>query len=252
MAKCTICDATLPDGAAYCAKCGAKVNRPGDVGPPPSSASSTPPASGAAPASQPSSPPSSSPAPDALAQFEAAANVPPERIRSHQAGGPRRTDTPEEQLWEGSYSPKAMAPAIVGIALLTIVIVVVWIIYRTSVVWWIPVAGIAAMWLLVGGQLAYRILSVRYRLTNQRFFHEKGILRRVVDRIEVIDMDDITYIQTILDRMLNIGTIKVTSSDRTHPELVLRGIEGVKDVAAKIDAARRSERIRRGLHIEQI
>lgn len=247
MAECTICDAQLPADAVYCAQCGAKVNRSGDLGPPPeakpvvgNSATTSP--FGAADATA-----------DAVAGFEATASVPPERIRTHQAGGPRRTDTPEEELWQGTYSPKAMAPALAGVALLTVVIVVVWIVYRGSITWqWLPLLGIVAMWLLIGGQLAYRMFSVRYRLTNQRFFHEKGILRRVVDRIEVIDMDDITYIQTILDRMLDIGTIKVTSSDRTHPELVLRGIDGVKSVAAKIDAARRAERIRRGLHIEQI
>jgi hypothetical protein len=242
VAKCTICDAALPDGAVYCAKCGAKVNRAGDLGPPP----------GPRPVVG-SPPPSDADGGTATAEFDAMANIPPDRIRTHQAGGPRRTDTPEEELWQGTYSPKAMAPALVGTALLTMIIVIVWIIYRESITWqWLPLAGIAAIWLLVGGQLAYRIFSVRYRLTNQRFFHEKGILRRVVDRIEVIDMDDITYIQTILDRMLNIGTIRVTSSDRTHPEIVLRGIDGVKDVAAKVDAARRAERIRRGLHIEQI
>jgi hypothetical protein len=196
---------------------------------------------------------SPAPAAESAAQFEASGNVPPDRVRHHQAGGPRRTDAPEEELWQGTYSPRAMAPALAGAALLTIAIIVAWIVYRESITWWwLPLAGIAVTWLLVGGQLAYRIFSVKYRLTNQRFFHEKGILRRVVDRIEVIDMDDITYIQTILDRMLNVGTIRVTSSDRTHPELVLRGIDGVKDVAAKIDAARRAERIRRGLHIEQI
>lgn len=251
VATCTICSADLPADAVYCAQCGAKVNRSGDLGPPPGSPPASRPPLGELPATSPN--PGTGLAADAAAMLEASASVPPERIRSHQAGGPRRTDTPEEELWQGSYSPKAMAPALAGIGLLTVVILVVWIVYRESITWhWLPLVGIAAMWLLVGGQLAYRIYSVRYRLTNQRFFHEKGILRRVVDRIEVIDMDDITYIQTILDRMLGIGTIKVTSTDRTHPELVLRGIDGVKDVAAKIDAARRAERIRRGLHIEQI
>jgi hypothetical protein len=239
VAKCTICDATLPEGAVYCAKCGGKVNRSGDLGPPP----------GAKPLV--GSPPAASASDNS--GVDAMAHVPPDAIRTHQAGGPRRTDAPEEELWQGTFSPKAMAPALFGTALLTIIIVAVWIIYRESITWWwLPLVGIAAIWLLIGGQLSYRIFSVRYRLTNQRFFHEKGILRRVVDRIEVIDMDDITYIQTILDRMLDVGTIRVTSSDRTHPELVLRGIDGVKSVAAKIDAARRAERIRRGLHIEQI
>ncbi len=231
MAKCTICDATLPEDAGYCAKCGAKVNRAGDIGPPP----------GAKPL---------------VGDSNAGAGEtegPPERVRTHQAGGPRRTDSPEEEVWQGTYSPKAMASGLVGGGLLTVIIIVAWIIFRESITWWwLPLVAILALWAMIGGQLAYRMFSVRYRLTNQRFFHEKGILLRVVDRIEVIDLDDITYIQGVLDRMLNIGTIKITSSDRTHPELVLRGIDNVKEVAAKVDAARRAERVRRGLHIEQI
>jgi len=37
--------------------------------------------------------------------------------------------------------------------------------------------------------LVYRRMGVHYRLTNLRFFHERGVLTRVTDRIEVIDMD---------------------------------------------------------------
>ena len=237
MAKCSICDVELPADAVYCSKCGMKVNRPGDLGPPPDAARNA--AGGGA----------SGEAADMVA---ADMDTPTERMRSFQAAGPRRTDSPEEELWQGTYSPKAMAGAIATSALLTVVIVAAWIVYREQVWWWLPLGVIVVMWAAAGGQLAYRMFSVRYRLTNQRFFHEKGILSRVTDRIEVIDMDDITFMQGILDRMFNTGTIKVTSSDRTHPELILLGIENVKDVAAKIDAARRQERIRRGLHIEQI
>ena len=50
--------------------------------------------------------------------------------------------------------------------------------------------------------------------------------------------------------MLNIGTIIVRSSDRTEPELRLRGIEHVNDVADLIDNTRRAERQRSGLHLE--
>ena len=65
-------------------------------------------------------------------------------------------------------------------------------------------------------------------------------------------MDDITYVQGIVDRIFGTGTIKVTSSDRTHPEVNLRGIDQVREVAALLDSARRQERLRRGVHIEAI
>jgi hypothetical protein len=74
----------------------------------------------------------------------------------------------------------------------------------------------------------------------------------VTDRIEVIDIDDVTYEQGLVQRMLGVGTIRIASSDRTHPELVLSGIDGVQQVADTIDDIRRKERRKRGLHIESI
>ncbi len=231
MAKCSICDVALPDDAAYCPKCGMKANRTGDLGPPPGG-------------------------PESVGASGGASNeIPSDRLSSLQAAASGRVDTPEEELWQGTYSPKAMATTFFGGVVLSIAATAG--VYRwigeglgTKLAW--SFGLMAVIWLVIGGRLLIRKWSVRYRLTNQRFFHEKGILSRVTDRIEVIDMDDITFVQGILDRMLNVGTIKVTSSDRTHPELTLVGIDDVKEVAAKFDNARRAERVRRGLHIEQI
>ena len=118
--------------------------------------------------------------------------------------------------------------------------------------WWCVLAVIVVVWLYQVVVLLRRRLGVHYRLTTQRFFHESGILIHTTDLIEVIDMDDITYRQTLIDRMMGVGTIRIASSDRSHPELFLPGIENVKQVAERFDNARRDERRRRGLHIEQI
>jgi membrane protein YdbS with pleckstrin-like domain len=111
---------------------------------------------------------------------------------------------------------------------------------------------ILLLWIALGLQLLYRKWSVRYQLTNQRFIHRRGILKQVTDRIETIDMDDITFEQGIVQRMMGVGTIRITSSDRTHPELRLIGIEDVQRIANLIDSARRKERVRRGIHIEAV
>jgi hypothetical protein len=52
--------------------------------------------------------------------------------------------------------------------------------------------------------------------------------------------------------MFGIGTVRITSSDQSHPELSLPGIENVQAVAGQIDDARRKERRRRGLYIESV
>lgn len=157
----------------------------------------------------------------------------------------------EQELWSGSYSAKAMVGTFVGAAILTFLGVFVatlagppgWVIFliAAALVW----AGLVLLYL-------YRRYTVHYRLTTYRFFHEIGLLSRVGNRVEVIDIDDVTVSQGLVERMFGVGTIHISSSDRTHPELVLPGIDDARQVADLVDGARRAERNRRGLHIESI
>lgn len=212
---CSQCQAAVDDGATFCPQCGARLS--GTAGP----AGGNPPEADAAPR---------------------------ERLVAAGAAATRRGG-PEVELWTGTYSAKAMIPAFVVAGLLSI-IVIVGSAFAAAVVIGIGVA--AALWLWAGLVLVYRRLSIKYRLTSQRFYHETGILRRVTNRLEVIEMDDISHEQGLIERMLGIGTIKVISSDRSHPELVLRGIENVKQVASILDDAMRSERRNRGLYVESM
>jgi membrane protein YdbS with pleckstrin-like domain len=158
---------------------------------------------------------------------------------------------PEEQLWSGRYSPKAMYGSLIGaavVSILAILGVLIW--WRSGAGFLTLFIGLIILWGIFGLTLLYRRANVSYRLTRYRLFHENGILGRTTSRLETIDIDDVTVQQTFADRMLNIGTIIVRSSDRTEPELRLRGIEHVNDVADLIDNTRRAERQRRGLHLE--
>lgn len=162
-----------------------------------------------------------------------------------------RRDDPEEKLWSGDYSAKDMYGSWIIAAVLSITALAVSGIFFLPAI--LPVIGVVALvWIGLLFRLMWRKWSVHYELTTQRFVHEKGILSRTTDRIEVIDIDDVTFTQSIFDRMFGVGTISITSSDRTHPTLVMDGIEDVKQVAELIDGARRKERMRRGIHIESI
>ena len=108
------------------------------------------------------------------------------------------------------------------------------------------------MWTGLVVRLLYLQLSRHYLLSNQRFVHERGLLCREIDRIESIDIDDVSYVQGPLERMLGVGTIRILSSDQSHPTLKLPGIENVQTVAALIDETRRQERRRRGLYVESV
>jgi membrane protein YdbS with pleckstrin-like domain len=118
--------------------------------------------------------------------------------------------------------------------------------------WFWALAANAAVWIALLLRLVYLQLSVHYRLTAQRFVHERGLLWRQQDRIETIDIDDVTVRQGPVQRMLGVGTVRIVSSDQSTPEFILIGIENVRQVATLIDDARRKERRKRGVHIESI
>ena len=114
--------------------------------------------------------------------------------------------------------------------------------------WVVPLAGIAVIWLLVAVRFAHKRLGIHYKLTNQMFYHQHGVLNRV----EAIDINDVTYVQGLLDRLVGVGKIRIASSDQTNGTLWVEGVENVQDVAKLIDKARRAERIRRGVSVESI
>lgn len=229
---CRSCGTEVDEAGVYCHKCGARLLTQDDAD------------AQAAPAPARDSGPAAEAPPDSLSPRE----------RFHEAAAARRStaDEPERDIWVGGYSAKDMVGTWTLYTLVAVGVAVLAFLFRSWLPWWIPTVVVVLLFLYGAGVLTYRRWSVRYRLTNKRFFHELGILKRVTDRIEVIDMDDITVEQTIVDRMFGVGTLKITSSDRTHPVLVLRGIDNVQQVAGEMDEVRLAERRRRGLHIESI
>lgn len=186
----------------------------------------------------------------ALADGPAVADDAPNGMQRVVAAARGRGASPaEEELWAGAYSAKAMAGTFMAAGALTVLAAVIGAATGTVLFF---VLGAAFVWAGLGLLYWYRRVTVRYRLTSYRFFHETGLLSRVVNRLEVIDIDDVTVRQGPIERMFAVGTIRITSSDKTHPELDLPGIDSAKQVADLVDGARRAERHRRGLHIESI
>jgi len=236
--RCQACGAEVIEQAIFCHKCGERLGFQGEQSPPSERQQAEPTAESAA-----------RKADDAPSEEGA---EPAERGRTVVTSHVIPEDEPEKELWQGAYSSRAMIGGWLTTSLLTIVLLVGGGWWNVKWLWTAVVFGILFSWLYLLLVLAYRRGSVRYFLTNQRFVHEKGFLRRVTDRIDVIAIDDITFTQGVLERLVGVGTIILISSDRTHPRLVMPGIESVKEVADTIDDARRSERRRRGLHIEQV
>ena len=163
-------------------------------------------------------------------------------------------DEQEDEMWKGRYSSKAMIGKWIMAALITIAMLVGVVMWGrdNGTLWLIWLCVTVVMWCGLWSFLKYRQWGCKYLLTTQRLIHEKGILKRITDRIEVIDIDDVTLEQGVIERFVGVGSVKVTSSDRSDPELWIVGIEDAKQVAGTIDDVRRRERRRRGLHIEAI
>ena len=162
-------------------------------------------------------------------------------------------DKPEEELWRGGYSSKAMIGSWVisgCVSLVFFLIGIFWV--RDFTFWLLLVLAMVLPWFYFLAVLAYRRMSVRYVLSTQRFLHERGFLRRVNDRIELLDVDDITFEQSLWERLVGFGTLRIASHDRTNPEIILPGIEDIKRVAGLFDDARLAERRRRGLRVDQV
>jgi len=159
----------------------------------------------------------------------------------------------ERLVWQGTYSWKGMIHEFLVAAAATFVLICAGAgMFRDATAWFYIVAFIGTTWLLLGGVLVFRKLNFRYMVTGQRLIPETGILYRILDRTEMIDVDDVRVEQGIIERIVNVGKIRLRTSDKTHPTIFFRGIYHVREVASTIDDARRRERMRRGLHIESV
>lgn len=219
---CQHCGAEIPPGAAFCPGCGERLAN-GPAG--------TMPDGQSAPAAN--SPPVSK-----------AEILQQKAVQLRHAG-----DVPEQELWRGAYSYKAMFGVAVAAGVATIVglIAMIWV---GTTIRLIILGAIVVLWLWLALTTLHRRIGIRYRLTNQRFFIEKGVLRRLTDRIEVIDVNDMEFAQDFFERFVGVGSITLATTEKSTPKVTLDGIEDVEHVFNLIDQARRAERNRRGLYIE--
>jgi membrane protein YdbS with pleckstrin-like domain len=222
--RCPVCDVEAPQGASFCQHCGAKLPI----------------------FDEPSTQAASADPPETVARAASSSSV--AATSSSRRRGP--VDVPEETLWEGSFSPKAMLGQAVAAAMATLILLVVAVAFASGIWRWLLLLGIVVLWLALAVRLAIRRLGIRYKLTTHMFYHQRGVLTRVTDRIELIEIHDVTYSQGILDRLVNVGSVLIESSDRTHGRFSLTGVENVESVAQTIDKARRGEQVRRGRRID--
>lgn len=93
----------------------------------------------------------------------------------------------------------------------------------------------------------YKAVSLKYRLTTQRLFVQRGLIAKHLEELELFRVKDVTVRQGILQRILGFGTITVLSTDDSNPQLVLIGINKPMDVKETIRNSFRAARKREGV-----
>lgn len=87
-------------------------------------------------------------------------------------------------------------------------------------------------WLLIPIFVAiWRFLLVkttRYELTTQRFRSSYGVISKKTDELELYRVKDTAFSQTLFQRIFNLGTISITSSDSSTPYTAIQSIPASK------------------------
>jgi hypothetical protein len=160
----------------------------------------------------------------------------------------------EELFWEGSPSLKALAVTMAATAVFAIVVpIAVYLAYAplrhllskasldaaTLVVEHEDTARTAIMLIVIAVvgsrvvRLGWSLLALRshrYRITNQRITIDSGVLSKTLVEIDVRTIDDITFHQSFVERLMGIGQIAILSSEPATPRARLVGVPNPREV----------------------
>jgi uncharacterized membrane protein YdbT with pleckstrin-like domain len=170
------------------------------------------------------------------------------------AGGRANAPANEEVLWEGGPSLKAMTISIVATALFAILLpLAVYLAYdpvrdlivhtsrdaralvvenedsARTVIILVVIAVVGARLVRLGWRTLV-LRSHRYGVSNQRIMVESGVFSKSLAEVDVRTIDDITFHQTFVERLLGIGQISIASSDPANPRVRLVGIRDPRQV----------------------
>jgi membrane protein YdbS with pleckstrin-like domain len=134
-------------------------------------------------------------------------------------------DDKEEIYFEGSPPLRAVAGKLLLYLLIAAAMIALggWLIYAKLGPWWI---GAILIVFALGVPLIPWLMTkrVRYRITNYRIDFERGLLSKNIDTLELWHVEDLRFHQSLLSRIMDVGTITVIAHDETMPRLQLLGI----------------------------
>ncbi|MBC8105646.1 MAG: PH domain-containing protein [Anaerolineae bacterium] len=153
-------------------------------------------------------------------------DIPPQ-TSVHEEAPHKPADDREEVYFHGSPLLRGEVGRLLGFSLIAIVLVAIPIVYKVSKDVWPPMWVIIACVILAIVSFLIPVIitkTYRYRISNYRIDYERGLLSRNIDTLELWHVEDISFHQSLLDRMLGVGTILIISHDDTNPRLELKSL----------------------------
>ena len=140
-------------------------------------------------------------------------------------------DDSEAIYYEGRPMLGGKPGQVMGLIALAIICLIGPIIWRLTAHEWPHRWAVIAM--IVVGLILLLIpivitQQVRYRISNYRIDYERGLIGKDINSLELWHVEDISFHQSLIDRFLGIGTIRVMSHDDTMPDLHMHGIPNAR------------------------
>ena len=93
-------------------------------------------------------------------------------------------------------------------------------------------------------------MASAYEITDQRLIVRRGLIMKTIDEIELYRVKDVRVRFSLINQLADIGTITITSSDRTtgNQEFVLRDVPAARErregIRKLVDRARQRRGVR--------
>ena len=153
--------------------------------------------------------------------------------------------TEERTIWEGCPSPLLIVPVLVLCALVSLGLL--WGALELD----LPLGaalGIALVPLAFGALRWVQNATQRYRVTTERLVLRSGILAKSTEETELYRVTDYRLNEPLVQRVLGLGEIELTTSDAAHPIVHLRGVRGPgalrDELRRHVEACRDRKRVR--------
>ncbi|EKF76049.1 hypothetical protein A11A3_01105 [Alcanivorax hongdengensis A-11-3] len=93
-----------------------------------------------------------------------------------------------------------------------------------------------------------QIKNTKYELTTERLRTRHGVLNKKTDELELYRVRDYKMDQPFFLRLFSLGNIILETSDRSHPQIVLKAIPNTEQlretIRKQVEACRTRKRVR--------